>query len=152
MQEQSTTGTPLAILNHPWTGSLRLPRTPICPTCGEPLPPRGFYIITGVAFCGLCAAGEQYRTLTEAQIIRCKPFAGHCTNAGGVLFYTPRVGIATSLREFADAVCAEHLYAAFPMTATGEYIALSPPSTFPNPLLAATPPPQPSGYRGIRPE
>jgi hypothetical protein len=105
-----------------------------------------------VAFCGLCAAGEQYRTLTEAQIIRCQPFAKHCSVAGGVVFYTPRVGMATNLRTFAEALSLEYYYAAFPMTATGEYIALAPPPTQPSPLLPAPQPPQPNTYRGIQPE
>jgi hypothetical protein len=100
----------------------------------------------------LCATREQYRTLTEAQIIRTQHFAKHCSMVCGLLFYTPRVGIATNLRAFADAVSAEHLYAAFPMTPTGEYITLAPPPSSPDPLLPLQQTPQPNIYRGIQPE
>jgi hypothetical protein len=152
VQNESPTGTDTALLNHPWTGSLRLLRTPICPTCGEPLPPRAFHVITGVAFCVVCATREHYRTLTEAQLIRCQPFAKHCSVVGGVVFYTPRVALATDLRTFAEAVSAEYLYAAFPVTPTGEYIPLAPPPSSPSPVLPVKQPPPPNAYRGIQPE
>ena len=81
-----------------------------------------FAFVAGVAICGVCNRGQVVPTLKAAQTLRHHAFSQHVTGCQGLAFYTPHVNGPPTVAVLAEALSIGHVFAAMPVTPTGEHI------------------------------